>query len=470
MPRVLPLLAVAWLVCGLAPGAVGAQTAAPVEPLTLTRRYLPADRVTGRYQYVPFDVPPGAVRIHIEQQYDRAGGSNAVDLGLLEPGSRDIGSRALRGWSGGARSEIVLTPETATPGYRPGPLPAGRWHVILGLYRVGERGVEVTLRISIENVASTAIRGRWFAGDLHVHTVHSDGNSEPDQVLRMAADAGLDFVAITDHNNTTHALGTPPDPARRPLLIVGEEITTPGGHANVWGLKPGDWLDFRLAPTDDRLPALAVEARSKGALFSINHPFDDCDGCDWRQPVPAYLSAVEVWNGSTGPQPEAIRFWDGLLRAGRRVTGVASSDWHRPPATIGAASVRVFAVALTERHVLDAIGSGAVVMMRDAASPPPLVRAVAGDREAGVGDTLSAEQTGAVEVRISVPDFTSPGLGPCPAQCTVDLWWNGEKVDAAAAAASVVFRRPAAAGYFRIALMGGATTIALTNPIYVETR
>ena len=109
-------------------------------------------------------------------------------------------------------------------------------------------------------------------------------------------------------------------------------------------------------------------------------------------------------------------------------------------------------------------------MMRDPASPPPLVRAVAGDRAAGVGETLSVERGAAVEVRISVPDFTSPGLGPCPARCTIDLWWNGEKVDSAAAGASVVFRRPAAAGYLRIALMGGATTIALTNPIHVEVR
>ena len=469
MPRVLPVLVVTSLMSALAPGRVEAQAAAPTGSVTITRRYLPADRVAGRYQYVPFEVPRAAIRIRIEQQYERADGSNAIDLGLVEPGSRDFGSRALRGWSGGARSEIVLTPTSATPGYRPGPLPAGRWHVILGLYRVGEGGVDVTLRISIETAATGEDpAGRWFAGDLHVHTVHSDGTTEPARVLRMAADAGLDFVAITDHNNTTHALALAPDPARKLLHIVGEEVTTPGGHANVWGLRPGDWLDFRTTEHDQRIPALADDARSRGALFSINHPFDDCDGCDWRQPVPAYLSAVEVWNGATGPQPEAVRFWDELLRVGRRVTGVASSDWHRPPATIGAASVRVFAAALTEAHLLDAIARGAVVMMRDAASPPPMVVAVAGRRRAGVGDTLAAERNALIEVHVSVPDFTSAGLGPCPAQCSVELWWNGEKVETAAGTGSVVLRRPASAGYLRIALMGGASTIALTNPIYVE--
>ena len=299
------------------------------ETTEITRRYVPADRVSGRYQYVPFEVPAGTTRIRIEQIYDKANGANAVDLGLLEPGAVDLGSRALRGWSGGARSEIVLTPGSATPGYLPGPLPPGTWHVILGLYKVAPEGVSVTLRVTLDGGA--APEPRWYAGDMHLHTVHSDGAEEPARVLDMARAAGLDFVVITDHNNTTHALAVPPDPQDRPLHIVGEEITTPGGHANVWGLKPGDWLDFRLAPGDERIRTLATAARARGALFSINHPVADCDACDWTLPVPEETDAVEVWNGGLGPQPGAIAFWDKLLRTGRRVTGVASSDWHRPP-------------------------------------------------------------------------------------------------------------------------------------------
>lgn len=37
-------------------------------------------------------------------------------------------------------------------------------------------------------------------GDLHTHTVHSDGACEPEQVFQMAKQAGLDVVAITDHD------------------------------------------------------------------------------------------------------------------------------------------------------------------------------------------------------------------------------------------------------------------------------
>lgn len=38
--------------------------------------------------------------------------------------------------------------------------------------------------------------------DLHVHTNASDGSYEPKEVIRLAAEAGLAAVAITDHDNT----------------------------------------------------------------------------------------------------------------------------------------------------------------------------------------------------------------------------------------------------------------------------
>lgn len=440
-------------------------------PTVITVRYSPADRATGRYQYVPFEVPAGTTGIRIEQQYDRAGGENAVDLGLFEPGALDLGSRALRGWSGGARSEVVLTASTASPGYRPGPLPEGRWHVILGLYKVAPAGVEVTLRITVSSAATADAPRRWYAGDLHLHTEHSDGSERPEAVLDLARDAGLDFVAITDHNNTTHALAVPPDASRKPLHIVGEEITTPGGHANVWGLKPGDWLDFRLSAHDPRIHELAAAAEARGALFSINHPVADCDACDWRHPIPTRTAAIEVWNGPRGPQAGAVALWDELLRNGHRVTGVASSDWHRTPAVVGVGSVRVLADALTEPAILGAIRRGAVVMMRDPASPPPTLLVSAGGRAAGVGETLDAAPGAELAVDVTVPAISTPGLPSCPASCTIELFWDGEKVDSASAAAGrVSFRRPVAPGYLRIALVSGGTTVALTNPVFVSVR
>lgn len=38
--------------------------------------------------------------------------------------------------------------------------------------------------------------------DLHTHTVHSDGTFTPDRAVRLAAERGLDAVAVTDHDTT----------------------------------------------------------------------------------------------------------------------------------------------------------------------------------------------------------------------------------------------------------------------------
>ncbi len=35
---------------------------------------------------------------------------------------------------------------------------------------------------------------------MHNHTYHSDGDSDPLDVVRAAEALGLDFLAITDHN------------------------------------------------------------------------------------------------------------------------------------------------------------------------------------------------------------------------------------------------------------------------------
>src|SRR6266542_5539650 len=38
--------------------------------------------------------------------------------------------------------------------------------------------------------------------DLHTHSTASDGTCTPGELVRAAADAGLDVVAITDHDTT----------------------------------------------------------------------------------------------------------------------------------------------------------------------------------------------------------------------------------------------------------------------------
>src|SRR5829696_6368902 len=224
-----------------------------------------------RYVYVPFDVPRGAVRVHVSYDYAREGGANTLDLGLFDaraggPG-REVSARGFRGWSGGRRSEFFITREEATPGYLAGELPAGRWRVVLGLYKVAPAGVDVKVRVVVETeeagtvrrasgprpAAGTprrttspgrnlaGLRPRWYAGDLHMHTVHSDGDWTVQGLAAAAERGGLDFIFVTDHNTASHHAEVDEANAgsRRPLVMRGEEVTTYGGHANAWGLPAG---------------------------------------------------------------------------------------------------------------------------------------------------------------------------------------------------------------------------------------
>jgi predicted metal-dependent phosphoesterase TrpH len=71
--------------------------------------------------------------------------------------------------------------------------------------------------------------------DLHIHTpksaCYSDKTVTPEQIVDAALAAGLEVIAITDHNSTA-ATGEIREIARRKGLFVfpGAELTTRGGH------------------------------------------------------------------------------------------------------------------------------------------------------------------------------------------------------------------------------------------------
>ena len=70
--------------------------------------------------------------------------------------------------------------------------------------------------------------------DLHIHSAASDGLADVDTILRHVQDAtSLDVIAITDHERVDAALAARSmavDRGYRFEVIVGEEITTRGGH------------------------------------------------------------------------------------------------------------------------------------------------------------------------------------------------------------------------------------------------
>jgi len=282
--------------------------------LVLTGRFEPAEE--RRFRHLPFAVPPGLDQLHL--RYDSSDripsdptlrGGNTLDLGLFDGRGTEPGGAGFRGWSGSARRELAITAAWATPPYRPGPIAAGEWHVLLGAYKVGPRGLDYRIEIRFDpdlppepplpplpipppvRLPPPAEPG-WVRADLHCHTRRSDGDATPLEVRRLAAAAGLDVVAFTDHNS-------PSDPRDRgdpgdglPLVVPALEVTTYGGHWNAWGVDA--WFDFR-DPTPAGARAAMAAAISAGAVVSVNHPKPF--GPDWAYGDDLQPDLIEVWNG-----------------------------------------------------------------------------------------------------------------------------------------------------------------------------
>jgi hypothetical protein len=248
---------------------------------------------------------------------------------------------------------------------------------------------------------------------------------------------------------------------------VGEEVTTPGGHMNVWGLSGArDFIDFRVQAGDPAINTLVRGATGKGGLVGINHPYSACVACSWTHAIPEGISTIEITGREPEEMPRAMALWDMLLRQGRRVTAIGVSDWHRGEAPIGSASVRVWASELSTRAILDSIGAGRVVVMIDAVTPPPEMRVASGDRQARIGDTLYLQPGDAYEVALAAD-------APLYQGARAELFWNGEPVASAPfVAGRVRFERFAStSGYLRAhVLPPTGAPFAVTNPVWLKTE
>lgn len=300
---------------------------------------------------VPFRVPPNTETLRIAMRVRSFDQPATIDLGLR-------GAAGIRGWSGGARTEVVIAAETATPGYVPGEIEDGEWAVLLGLYEIPEAGAEVDLAIDAPEPAP-----RWIAGDLHSHTVHSDGAFTIDEAAAEAERAGIEFLAFTDHNTVSQNLSHPRD--RCVLFIPGMEFTTYTGHANLIGVaRPVD--DFRVT-SQSELSACLATASERGALVSVNHPFDPgCPSCSWRWDWDGVVDAIEVWNGPWRPaNATALAWWQSALAAGRRIVAVGGSDTHnrsQPAVRHGWPTTWVYASRLRAGAVVEAVRRGRVFL------------------------------------------------------------------------------------------------------------
>jgi hypothetical protein len=440
------------------------------------------------YHNVPFEMPDHVRRLEVSYSYSveigsdvNLTGGNTLDIGLFDQRGADYPGKGFRGWTGSARHSFYVTQRDATPGYLPGPLTPGTWNVSLGFYKSAPEGCHyrITLRflhgddpvppvypamLTLENSLSAppARDSGWYHGELHCHSYHSDGDSDPRDLVAAAQALGLDFLAVTDHNSISHLAALAQIDPGRMALIPGCEVTSYKGHWNVWGLE--EWIDFRTL-TPDLMGASIRRAVDLGYLTSCNHP---------RPAGPAWVfkeitgqHCIEVWNGPWHIfNSEALAYWESRLRKGERLVAVGGSDahylMHPHTARIGTPTTWIFCRERpTAANLLAGLRAGHAFI--SAAPDGPQLYLWSG--QTMMGDNVAWPASGLLEVRagaIGGAGLRLELIGAAGILAQMDVTEDDQAFE---------FEMPVTpTPYIRAQLVGtGDDEIqALTNPIYLE--
>jgi hypothetical protein len=399
----------------------------------------------GSYVMLPFDVPKGIDAVRVRYCYDQPENStnlpnvagavppkHTLDLGLYDArsGSGDLwDSDEFRGWGGSSHPDVTVSPDgfsseadyvarprthvygRTTRGFEPGPIPRGQWAVELGLAAIaseqqGDADGHVAWRVEIDLIRDRGYSNDryratpydttpanpnpgWYAGDLHVHSEHSNlGAATMTRTFDYAFDplapgpdggAGLDFVTLTDYvtDSAWGEIGRYQGAHPGKLIIPSSEVITYHGHTN--NQASGRWADYRTGPiylrgadgafTEMRGPTapgasggIFDTVHSGGGWTQINHPtiFPSavpgfaffCRGCPWdytdAETDYSKVDAIEISTGPAGLKTEdatsdlgtspdpgpnpftplAIQFYEHALDTGAHVAAVGSSDSH----------------------------------------------------------------------------------------------------------------------------------------------
>ena len=172
-------------------------------------------------------------------------------------------------------------------------------------------------------------RGR---ADLHIHSLASDGISSVAQIIDAAEQAGLDVIAITDHERIDAALAAQSMAEARGSavsVIVGEEVTTRSGH--VLGL----FMRERIRPWGS-LRATVARIHEQGGLVVIPHPLVPYPLCVSGRSVRSLLDeadaiyhpdGIEAFNATTARMPLARSAPEFVRQTG--LAALAGGDAHR---------------------------------------------------------------------------------------------------------------------------------------------
>lgn len=190
-----------------------------------------------------------------------------------------------------------------------------------------------------------------YTGAIHVHSIFSDGSGDVNEIAKYAAESGLDYVILTDHNTLRALHEGYEDWYDKTFLLVGCEINDKENKNHL--------LAFNIKEAySTRLPAKEYvhKVKEAGGLGFIAHPHEKRNSMEKHPPYPwtewdtDEFTGIEIWNhmsvwmeglteenkynyfvhplkSITPPPKETLELWD-KLNLKRRVVGIGGVDAH----------------------------------------------------------------------------------------------------------------------------------------------
>ena len=218
---------------------------------------------------------------------------------------------------------------------------------------------------------------RWFKGNTHTHTLNSDGDSTPDEVVRWYRENAYNFLVLTDHNFVTSVDGLNALHAANEQFIVikGEEVSDvfDGKPIHVNGLNVSRTVEPQHGKSVlDTIQRNVDAVRAAAGVPHINHPnyewaitADDLKQVQNNKLFEIYNGHHQVNNLGGGGIPGLEEVWDTILSSGKLLYGIAVDDahtfkqpWNRNSARPGQGWVVVRAAHLNPEAILEALERG----------------------------------------------------------------------------------------------------------------
>ena len=313
---------------------------------------------------------------------------------------------------------------------------------------------------TLEARSATQPQARWFKGNTHTHTINSDGDTAPDEVVRWYREHDYQFLVLSDHNFLTSVDGVNAlfGADQRFLVIRGEEVTdrfeTKSIHIN--GLN----VDTLVLPQGGSSVLETVQRnvdaiRAANGVPHVNHPnFGWSISADELARV-KNNRLFEIFNGHPmvnnvggGGSPGLEAMWDTILSRGVLLYGIAVDDAHHFKTPWDAESSRP--------------GQGWIYVRAERLDPSAILDAMErGDFYASTGVVLLDYQVSPASMTLSVRHRFFE-------KYRIQFIGRGGRVLWEAASNSATYQIKGDEGYVRAKVYDSNGRLAWTQPVFVR--